>query len=186
MGTNILNASSDESSDTKFQTGQKSKNRTKKSEDNLQFVEFILGQEYFAVNLFHTREVLTPSQITPLPSAPPYIKGVMDLRGSITTILDLKSLMHISAESVNTKRSRIIILDQQISKKPIGVLVDDVYSVSSHSSKDIDRETDRTDKKVRNVTGIIRKTMKDGDEESHKLILCLDIEAMIQSVEKDL
>jgi len=185
MGTYSLDTST-ESSDMMLQIEKRSKSRKEMIENNLQFVEFILGQDYFAVNLFHTREVLTPSEITPLPSTPPYIKGVMELRGSITTIVDLKTLMHITAESVSTKRSRIIILDQEISKKSIGILVDDVYSVSTHTSKDIERETNRKDKNARNVMGIIRKTMKEEDPDSHKLILWLDIKSMIQSIEKDL
>jgi len=185
MGTYAVDESPDESG-TMQQIENQSKNRRGKTEDSLQFVEFILGQEYFAVNLFHTREVLTPSEITPLPSSPPYIKGVMDLRGSITTIIDLKTLMHITAESANTKRSRIIILDQEISHKPIGILVDDVYSVSTHTSKDIDRDSDRKAGNVRNVMGIIRKTMKEGDKESHKLILWLDIQSMMRAIQQDL
>lgn len=186
MGTYTLDESSDESSDTMIQTKNHSKSRKEKTEDNLQFVEFILGHEYFAVNLFHTREVLTPSEITPLPGTPEYIRGVMDLRGSITTIIDLKTLMRISAESANTKRSRIIILDQEISEKPIGILVDDVYSVSTHTQKDIDQGSDRKTSNVRNVKGIIRKTLKEGDKESHKLILWLDIQSMMAAIKQDI
>jgi len=186
MGTFVLEEESGASAESVHQTGNQSVKRKGNVEEGLQFVEFILGREYFAVNLFHTREVLTPSEITPLPSAPPYIKGVMDLRGSITTIIDLKTLMHISAESANTKRSRIIILDQEISEKPIGILVDDVYSVSTHTSKDIDRDSDRRTHNARNVMGIIRKTLREGDKESHKLILWLDIQSMMAAIEKDL
>ncbi len=186
MGTNTLDESPDESSGTMIQTEHRSHSRIGNNEDNLQFVEFILGHENFAINLFHTREVLTPSEITPLPNAPDYIKGVMDLRGSITTIIDLKTLMHITAESASTKRSRIIILDQEITEKPIGILVDDVYSVSTHPSKDIDRDSERKTNNVRNVMGIIRKTLKEGDKENYKLILWLDIHSMMDAICKDL
>lgn len=109
----------------------------------------------------------------------------MDLRGSITTIVDLKSLMHISVES-SSKRSRIIILDQKISEKPIGILVDDVYSVSTHTSTDIDRDEKHGTNEARNIRGVIRKTIKDGDKETHKLILWLDIHAMMKTIAKDL
>ncbi|HWQ62953.1 MAG TPA: chemotaxis protein CheW, partial [Methanospirillum sp.] len=51
----------------------------------LQFVEFVLGTEYFAINLFNIKEVITSSDITSLPNSPAYIKGIMDLRGAITT-----------------------------------------------------------------------------------------------------
>ncbi|MDD1724702.1 MAG: chemotaxis protein CheW [Methanospirillum sp.] len=160
--------------------------RKGKNEDDMQFVEFILGREYFAVNLFHTREVITPTDITPLPNTPAYIRGVMDLRGSITTIIDLKTLMNLSDEDNSKKCSRIIILDQQASEKPVGILVDDVYSVSTHRATDIDRNGDDTTHNRRNILGVIRKTMRENEKESHRLILWLDIQAIRASVEKDL
>lgn len=186
MGTYTLDESFDVSAEAMHLVGNSSQSRRGKSEAGLQFVEFILGHEFFAINLFHTREVLTPSEITPLPNAPSFIKGVMDLRGSITTIIDLKMLMHITADSVNNKRSRIIILDQQISEKPIGILVDDVYSVSTFTSADIDREADKKTQNTRNIMGIIRKTIKEGTQETHKLILWLDIQSMIKAIKQDL
>ena len=173
-----LSGSNEDIKNNKTRNGQKN--------DDMQFVEFILGHEYFAVNLFHTREVITPSEITPLPNSPAYIRGVMDLRGSITTIIDLKTLMNLNDETESKKRSRIIILDQQVSQKPVGILVDDVYSVSTHHFGDIDRNTEDDTHNSRNILGVIRKTIKIGDKEESKLILWLDILAIRASIEKEL
>ncbi len=150
--------------------------------DTHQFVEFILGHENFAVNLFHTREVITPTEITPLPNAPAYITGIMDLRGMITTIVDLKQMMNITTSSDGKKRSRIIILDQDISKKPVGILVDDVSSVATYASVDIDYEGDDKAHHGRSILGVIRRKGKDGGKESHSLVLWLDIHAMIDKI----
>lgn len=160
--------------------------RTGKDADGMQFVEFILGHEYYAVNLFQTREVITPSEIRQLPNTPEYIRGVMDLRGSITTIIDLKKLMNLDDEAETKKLSRIIILDKEENQKSVGILVDDVYSVSTHHSADIDNNTEGNTQNSRNILGVIRKTIKDGEKESQKLILWLDIQAIRDSVEKDL
>lgn len=153
-----------------------------KSVDDLQFVEFILENEFFAINLFNTREVITPTEITPLPNTPTYIKGVMDLRGTITTIIDLKTLLNLHNQGEQKKRSRIIILDRKGSEKPVGILVDDVYSVSTHHAVDIERDDDDGAHTVRNILGVIRKKQKNG----HKLILWLDIENIRASIEKEL
>jgi len=153
-----------------------------RSGGDLQFVEFILGNESFAINLFNTKEVITPTEITPLPSTPKYIKGVMDLRGTITTIVDLKTLLHLKEDGEHKKRSRIIILDRKSTEKPIGVLVDDVYSVSTHHASDIEHETDDGSHKTRNILGVIRKNQND----AHKLVLWLDIEKIRESIENDL
>lgn len=160
----------------------------KKAEDgdSHQFVEFALGHELFAINLFHTREVITPTEITPLPNSPGYITGIMDLRGMITTIVDLKKMMNITDEYEGKKKSRIIILDHDISRKPVGILVDDVSSVSTIAATDIDHSEKDDTSHGRNVVGVIRKKEKDGDKNRDKLILWLDIYAMIEKIEEDI
>jgi len=173
------------SADKSRHTESRSSERKEKTGDGMQFVEFVLGHEFFAVNLFQTREVITPEEITPLPGSSPYIKGMMDLRGMITTIVDLKKLMNITGESPLKHRSRIIILDQEISEKPLGILVDDVSSVSTYQLSDIDRELKRDSDNERYIAGVIQKN-HNGKKERNQLILWLDIPAMMKSIEKDL
>jgi len=170
-GTSIMN----ETSRSPFQAGRE-------DGDNKQFVEFVLGHEQFAVDLFHTREVITPSEITPVPNAPGYITGIMDLRGLITTIVDLKKMMNITSDFEGKKKSRIIILDHDISRKPVGILVDDVSSVSTIAASDIDRSGDDKTDKGRNIVGVIRRKGKEGNKEMDKLVLWLDIHAMIEKI----
>lgn len=162
-----------------------SRSRAREGETH-QFVEFILGHEHFAINLFHTREVITPTEITPLPSAPAYITGIMDLRGVITTIVDLKRMMNITTDSAGKKRARIIILDQVISKKPVGILVDDVTSVSTYAARDIDHDADDKAHHTRSILGVIRRKAKDGGKEGHNLVLWLDIRAMIERISEQI
>ena len=160
--------------------------QAKKIENDMQFVEFILGHDYFAINLFHTREVISPPEITPLPNTPDYIRGIIDLRGSVTTIIDLKKLMNLSDENGMKNRSRIIILDNTQLQKPVGILVDDVASVSTYQSTEIDRTSTDSQQNSRNILGVIRKIQKNGDNESQKLILWLDIKAIRDSIESSL
>ena len=75
---------------------------------SMRVVEFILGNELFAIDLFDTREVINTTEITPLPNTPSFIKGIIDLRGVITTIIDLKEMMKITKEAGDKKKSRII------------------------------------------------------------------------------
>ena len=63
-----------------------------KLSDNIQVVEFLLGDEHFAVDLFEAREVVDYTRITHLPDTPPHIRDIIDVRGEITTIIDLKNL----------------------------------------------------------------------------------------------
>ena len=157
-----------------------------KTAGSLQVVEFILGNELFAIDLFDTREVINYTDITPLPNTPSFIKGIIDLRGVITTIIDLKEMMKITQEAGGKKRSRIIVLDQSVSQKMIGVLVDDVLAVTTYTDNDIDKDAHASQNTERDILGIIRKKTKTGDRDKSELIIWLDIKKMIGRVEKDL
>ena len=152
-----------------------------------QVVEFLIGDERFAVDLFDTREVINTPEVTPIPNAPPFITGMIDLRGVITTIIDLREMMHITRESTGKKRSRVIVLDKTVSEKMIGILVDDVSSVTTYAKEDIDQDAHSSDDSHRDIIGIIRKQIKDAHgKETRKLVIWLDIQKMIRRVEKDL
>jgi len=158
-----------------------------KGAGTIQVVEFILGNELFAIDLFDTREVITQTEVTPLPNTPPYLKGIIDLRGMITTIIDLKDLMHITTESSGKKKSRIIVLDRSITEKPIGILVDDVFSVTTYGNEDIDKENTSSQKTHRDILGVIRKKTKiTGEKDKSGLVVWLDIRTMIEKIASEL
>src|SRR5512136_925596 len=94
--------------------------------DSIQVVEFVLGKEHFAIDLFDVKEVVEYTTITKLPNVPSYVRGIIDLRGEITTIIDLKQRLNITEENAKSlESSRIIVLDETIAKSKIGILVDD-------------------------------------------------------------
>src|SRR5271157_968401 len=68
----------------------------RKRQGSIQIVEFILGKERFAIDLFDVKEVVEYTTITKLPNVPAYVKGIIDLRGEITTIIDLKHRLNIT------------------------------------------------------------------------------------------
>ncbi|WP_319539113.1 chemotaxis protein CheW [uncultured Methanospirillum sp.] len=151
------------------------------SNDEIQIVEFILGDDQFAINLFDVKEIVEYTRITPLPGSARYIKGIIDLRGEITTIIDLKEKMGISTLKKNLEQSRIIVIDSSVTKGKTGILVDDVTTVMSIPTSQIDQKTcDKDDTSY--ILGIIRQ--KQGDKESDKtdLIIWLDIPRMLRDI----
>jgi chemotaxis signal transduction protein len=69
----------------------------------------------------------------------------------------------------------------------IGILVDDVSSVTTYAKEDIDQEAQSSSESHRNILGVIRKHKKDaGGKEKSALVIWLDIKKMIERVEKDL
>ena len=58
--------------------------------ESAQYLSFMLDGKYFAFDVLKTREVLSYTKITPIPCTPSYIAGVLNLRGSVVTVMDFR------------------------------------------------------------------------------------------------
>jgi purine-binding chemotaxis protein CheW len=155
------------------------------SGETFQVVEFLLGQDHFAIDLFDVKEVVEYTRITRLPNSPSYIKGIIDLRGEITTIIDLKQQLAISGTSKKSEEeSRIIVLDKQLTSSKIGIMVDDVLTVSTYSSAHVD-ETATSGEEGTHILGIIKKKSREKDKETTQLIIWIDIRSLLRDIEAE-
>ena len=95
-----------------------------------QYITFRLGNELFAVDVASVREVLDLTQITHVPTAPPYMRGVVNVRGSAIPVVDLRLRFGLPAvvETVNT---RILVLELEIEGEQavLGGIADSVHEV---------------------------------------------------------
>jgi purine-binding chemotaxis protein CheW len=149
----------------------------------LQVVEFLLGREHYAIDLFDVREVVEYTTITKLPNTPSYMKGIIDLRGEITTIIDLKERLNILEKSdLPEENSRIIVLDEKITKAKTGIQVDDVLAVSTFERTDIDSTSASGAREDAAILGIIKKKIKEKDHERHELIIWIDIRHLLKDI----
>lgn len=149
----------------------------------LQVVEFLLGKEHYAVDLFDVREVVEYTSITKLPNTPSYMRGIIDLRGEITTIIDLKERLNILEQSdLPVENSRIIVLDEKITKAKTGILVDDVLAVSTFERTDIDSTSASGGREDAAILGIIKKKIKEKEHERHELIIWIDIRHLLKDI----
>ena len=154
------------------------------AQGELQVVEFILGDEHFAINLFDVKEVVEYTTITKLPQVRAYIRGIIDLSGEITTIIDLKQRLNISGGSTGIgERSRIIVLDEKIIGTKIGILVDDVTSVSTFAENQIDRNSALITKKDTSINGIIKRKLRDKEKSINELIIWIDIRQLLADID---
>jgi len=153
----------------------------------IQVVIFTLGEEQFAIDLFDVKEVVEYTTITKLPNVPPYVRGIIDLRGEITTIIDLKHRLNISAEgAISVDTSRIIVLDENITRSKIGILVDDVTSVSTFEENKVDYTSASVSKEDTSIIGIIKKQVKIKDKESNELIIWINIRQLLNDIDSAL
>jgi len=158
---------------------------TKKAGKSFQVLEFLLGKEHFAIDLFDVREVVEYTPITQLPNTASCMKGIIDLRGEITTIVDLKDRLHIPTNGTrNVEDGRFIVLDEKLTGVKTGILVDDVLAVSTFDERDVDRASTAGAEEDDAIIGIIKKRTKDKEKEVSELIIWIDIRQSLSIMEK--
>lgn len=91
-----------------------------------QFVGFRLGERDFALDIRRIIEIIYFRPITPMPEAPEFVEGVVDLRGKVIPVIDLRKLIKM-AETGKGPSDHILII--RLQKRMVGVLVDKVQEV---------------------------------------------------------
>lgn len=94
--------------------------------NELQLVVFDLASEYYGVDINDVREIIRMQSITRVPGAVNYIEGVLNLRGKIAPVVDLRKRLNLKV-SGQTKESRIVVVD--IDNRDVGIIVDGVTEV---------------------------------------------------------
>jgi purine-binding chemotaxis protein CheW len=101
--------------------------KTKVSDDPiLQWVTFRLAGETYGINVMQVQEVLRYSEIAPVPGAPSYVLGIINLRGNVVTVIDTRHRFGLEPGEINDN-SRIVIIEAE--GHVVGILVDSVSEV---------------------------------------------------------
>jgi len=100
------------------------------SAESRQYMTFKLGDELFAIDVAQVREVLEVSQITKVPNAPAYMRGVVNVRGQATPVVDLRLKFGLP-EAPATVHTRIIVMELEIGGEStvLGGIADSVHEV---------------------------------------------------------
>jgi purine-binding chemotaxis protein CheW len=91
-----------------------------------QYLTFVLGEEQYGLELLTVQEIKGYSPITPIPNSPPHIRGVMNLRGAVIPIVDLRT--RFGMETIEYTQFNVIIVIN-VGAKVMGLLVDAVSDV---------------------------------------------------------
>jgi len=101
--------------------------------DSLEVVEFLLSSEHYALESSHIREVYPLKDFTPLPCSPNFVLGIMNVRGEIISIINLKKFFDLPDTGI-TDLNKVIIIQGQGSE--VGVLADKIVGIRT-----IDRQS---------------------------------------------
>jgi len=138
-----------------------------------QFLTFALGQEEYGVEILKIQEIKGYSAITPLPNAPPYVKGVLNLRGTIVPIVDLRKKFGMPEETY-TKFTVIVVV--QVKGQVMGFIVDAVSDVLTVTGADIQPTPElHSEVDTTFINGLANA--------SEKLVILLDIDKVLTAGE---
>lgn len=98
------------------------------STNKRQFVIFQLGDEEYGVNITQAKEIIKPSKITNVPNTDEHILGVINLRGQIVPVVDLRKRFNIKS-SIENEKDKERIITVEVRENLIGLVVDGVNEV---------------------------------------------------------
>lgn len=147
------------------------KNNTANSSDDpiLQWVTFRLDSETYGINVMQVQEVLRHTEIAPVPGAPDYVLGIINLRGNVVTVIDTRQRFALQSAPV-TEQTRIVIIESD--RQVVGILVDSVAEVVYLRQSEIETAPHiGTDESAKFIQGVCNK--------NDELLILVDLDKMM-------
>jgi purine-binding chemotaxis protein CheW len=140
-----------------------------------QLLTFLIGADEYGISILHVREIAEYRPLTPVPKTPPWMRGVMNLRGTVVPVVDLASKLGLEQTPVS-RRTCLVIVEMNVEGESfvMAVMVDSVSRVVDVSREDI-QEPPPFGLGIDFVPGLVRV-----DE---ALIVLLDLATILASAE---
>lgn len=148
------------------------------SEDEglMQLVGFGVANEKFGVDILMVQEILRSAEVTAVPNSPEFVEGVLNLRGNIVPVIDLRKRLNLYDEASSQKKSWVLILN--IDNRVVGFIVDHVTEVLKIEEKKIESAPDII------VSGLESQYIQGVCEISGGLIIILDFDLVLFNEEQ--
>jgi purine-binding chemotaxis protein CheW len=139
----------------------------------LQWVTFRLQGETYGINVMQVQEVLRYTEVAPVPGAPSYVLGIINLRGNVVTVIDTRHRFNLQ-EGELTDNTRIVIIETE--KHVIGILVDSVAEVVYLRQSEIEVAPNvGNDESAKFIQGVCHK--------NNELLILVDLNKLLTSEE---
>jgi purine-binding chemotaxis protein CheW len=150
---------------------------------SIDVVEFNLGGERYALDIQLAREIVEMIPITPIPRSPPFISGVINLRGEITNIMNLNTILGLPDQEVRPNQKIIVLVPEAANGNNVGIIVDDVSSVTQVSESDVETIGEGFASEFSDfVKGIIKMRSENDEKKSEGLIIWLDMQKVLKDL----
>jgi purine-binding chemotaxis protein CheW len=172
--------------------------RTERDEA-LQLVAFIVGPGHYALDIMRIKEIINPVPVTPVPKAPAFIEGVIELRGAILPIVDLRKRFELP-QAPPTRASKFLIVAIDVSGLPsggqrmiVGLVVDGVLEPLRIARDQVKPPPPLAQGAERYFTGVVQRRRVErradgerpaGGEGGDRMFMLLDLDAVLSSTEK--
>ncbi len=142
-------------------------------EDQLQIVIFKVGDDYLSCPISQVREIIHLEKVTPVPSTPNMIKGIINRRGEIITILDLPRVIGQDTK-LDENQSELMILYSE--EENIGVMVSEVTEIPTIDTESVEEPSEALETPINSsyLEGIIKK--------DDKLVLLTDMLSIVENI----
>ncbi len=137
-------------------------------------VSFTVGKEEYAVDIMLVNSIIETTDVTRLPNTPDFVEGVINLRGEVIPIINLRKKFGLGENTENRKDERIIVVN--IKNKNVGMVVDSVKEVLNLSDEQVEEPP--------TVVGGLRRTFLEGiAKQEDRLIILIDAEKILTEEE---
>ncbi|MBN2734889.1 MAG: chemotaxis protein CheW [Methanomicrobiaceae archaeon] len=143
-------------------------------------VVFEMNKSYYALDISLVREIVEVMEITPIPRMPPYIAGILNLRGEVTKIINLNILLNIPEKNGEESKKIMILTSEESGGPKQGIIVDNVRSVIQIDESKIDNMSSAF-KSDLYIKGII-KEKSDTEKGDDRLIIWLDLVKILEEL----
>ena len=147
--------------------------RLEEDEDDglMQLVGFGVGRERFGVDILAVQEIIRSTDVTPVPNSPSFVEGVINLRGDIIPVIDLRKRLSLLIDGSSIEKNWVLILS--IGNRVVGFIVDNVSEVLKISEDDIDPPPAIV------IAGLENQYIRGVCEIDNKLLIILDFDSIL-------
>ena len=137
--------------------------------EHRQCVTFRLNEEIYGINVMLVQEVLRVTEIAPVPGAPSYVIGIINLRGNVVTVIDTRMRFGLPPQEMDDS-TRIVIIESE--NQTVGIVVDSVSEVVDVYANEIETAPNvGNDETARYIEGVVSR--------SEELLILVDLNRLL-------